>query len=130
MVQHLLHIVESEATEDGKSSVQPEVLGERQSSDGSSRNEKGGKARDGDNGSTRQKGSTNVQVLLLLGSGTNERDRTHHGYSIQTGACDQSARGEGNQRSDEGGLSSVESSPEGVLWNVAFQESVNDVAKV
>lgn len=122
MVENLLDIVEGEATEDGKTTIEPEALSEGESADGSGGKDERGETRDGDDGSTSEERSTDVEVLLLLGGGTDERDGTHHGESVETGASEESGRSHGEERSDESSLGGVEDSPAGILGNVAVVE--------
>lgn len=119
VVEDLLDVVQSETTKDGETTVQPDVLGKGQGTDSSSGNDERSETRDGNNGGTGQQRSTNVEVLLLLGSGTDKGDGAHHGDSVKTGTSNQGTRSECDQGSDEGSLGSVEGSPEGVLGDVA-----------
>lgn len=130
VVKNLLDVVQSEATKDGETTVQPDVLSKGEGTGSGGGNDERSETRDGDDSSTGQQRSTNVEVLLLLGSSTNEGDGTHHGNSVETGTGDQSTRGECDQGSDEGSLSGVEGSPESVLGNVAGNKLAIDIVSI
>ena len=125
VIQDLLDIVESEATKDSETTVQPQALSQGEGTSRGRRDDEGRKTGDSDDGSTGEKGTADVQVLLLLGSGTNEGDGAHHGNGIETRAGNQSARGEGEERRDESGLGSIEGGPECVLGNVTIRIDVS-----
>lgn len=118
VVKDLLHIVESEATEDGETTVEPNALGPHQCAGGGDGQDHGGETGESDDGHTRKERTTEVQVLLLLSGGTNERNRAHQADGVDTGASEQS-RVEEHQRREERSLSKVKGSPEAVLRNVA-----------
>lgn len=127
VVQHLLDIIQGKATKEGQTTVQPDVLGEGQGTDGSGGKDQGSEARDGDNGSTGKERTADVEVLLLLSGGADERDTAHHGDGVETGTGEERGRGDGHEGGDESGLGSVEDSPEGVLGDVAVnQKSVSE----
>lgn len=121
VVKHLLDIVQGEAAKDGETTVQPEVLSEGQSSDGSGGDEEGSKTRSSDDGSTGQERTTDVQVLLLLSSGADNSQTTHHGKGVETGTGEEGTGDEGEKRGDEGSLGGIESGPEGVLGDVVVR---------
>lgn len=118
VVQDLLDIVESEATEDGKATVQPDALRPHQSTssgDGEDHRSQTGKS---DNGDSSEKRATEVHVAFLLGGGTHESNRAHHSDSIETSTSEDS-RVEEHHRGKKGGLSEVECGPHAVLDDVA-----------
>lgn len=119
VVQNLLDVVEGEATENGETTVQPQALSEGEGSDGGGGDDERGETRGSDDGGTSQKRATNVEVLLLLSSGTDDRDTTHHGDSVETSTGDEGTRNEGEERGDKGGLGGVEGGPESVLGDIA-----------
>lgn len=121
VVENLLHIVESEATEDGESSVQPDVLGHGEGAGGGCGEDERGEAGDGDEGHTGEEGTAEVEVFLLLGGGADEGDGSHHGDGVETGAGDESGWEHEEQGRDDGGLGDVEGGPEGVLLNIAIE---------
>ena len=118
MVQNLLDVVQSKATEDREATVEPDVLRPHQSACCSRRNDEWSETGESDNGDTSKQWSTNVEVLLLLGSSANKRDRTHHADSVETSASQNSWSVE-HQRRQKSGLGQVESSPESIFWDVA-----------
>lgn len=124
VVQNLLDVVESEATKDGEATVQPDALGKGNGSDGGSGEDERSEAGDGDDGSTGEERASDVEVLLLLGSGADERQAAHHGNGVETSAGDERAGDEGEQRGDKGGLGDVEGGPHGVLGDIAVKELV------
>lgn len=119
MVQDLLDVVEGEATEDGETTVQPDLLRPHECSCGSGRENKGCEARESDDGDTGKKGTTEVQVLLLLGSSSNESNGTHHADSVEA-STSQEGRGHEQERGQDGGLSDVEGSPETIFHEIAM----------
>lgn len=124
MVQHLLHIVQRKAAEQGQATPQPHVLGEGQRAHGGGGEHEGREAGRHDDGGAGEEGPADVQVLLLLGGRADEGDGAHHGDGVETGAGDEGAGGEGEERGDEGGLGRVEGGPEGVLGKVAIIQGV------
>lgn len=118
VVEDLLHVVEGEATEDGKSTVQPDALGPEQGAGGGSRENHGGETGESDNGDTGEERATEVHVLLLLGSGAHESDRAHHANSVETSASEDS-RVEEHHGSQQRALGEVESGPHAILHHVA-----------
>lgn len=126
VVQNLLHIVERETAKQSQSSVQPDVLGEGQGSDGGRGDDQGREAGGHDDTSASQERSADVEVLLLLGCRTDDGDGAHHGHGVQARAGEKGAGGEGDEGSDEGGLGGVEGGPEGVLGDVAVQKALSD----
>lgn len=125
VVQHLLHVVQGEAAEDGEAAVQPEVLGEGERAHGRGGQEHGGETGDGDDGGAGEEGTADVQVLLLLSGGTDDGQGAHHGNRVGTGAGEQRHGDKGEHGSDKSGLGGVESCPEGVLGNVAENQRVS-----
>lgn len=123
VVQDLLNVVEREAAKDCETTVEPEVLGEGKRPNGSHGDDERSQPRDGNNGSTGQEGSTNVEVLFLLGGGADKRDGAHHGDGVEASTGNERARNEGEKRSDESGLRRVEGRPKGVLGYVAVEIS-------
>ena len=124
VVENLLDIIEGEATENGKATIEPEALSEGEGADGGGGEDERSETRDGDNGSTSEERTTDVEVLLLLGSGTDEGDGAHHGESVETGASEESGRSHSEERSDKGGLGGVEEGPAGILGNVAVKKGL------
>lgn len=90
MVQDLLDVIEGEATEDSKTTVQPDALGPHQSTGRSGGENHRSKTRQSDEGNTSEKRATEVQVLLLLGSGTDEGNGAHQAKGVDTSASEQS----------------------------------------
>ena len=118
MVQHLLNIVESEATEDGKATVQPDVLGKRQGADGGGGKDERSETRDSNDGDTSKQRSTEIEVLVVLCSSTNEGNRSHHGNRVETSAGHNRRRSHEHQRRNERSLGNVERSPQSVLLDI------------
>lgn len=118
MVQNLLDIVEREAAKDSQTTVQPDALGQREGADSSDRQQQRSEARHGDNRSTGQKRAANVQVLLLLSGGANNRQGTHHGDGVETSTGENRHRDKRQQRRNKGGLRGVEGSPQRILGDV------------
>ena len=118
VVQDLLDVVEGEATEDNETTVEPEVLSEHESTGGGGGKDQRGKTRESDNSDTSKKRTTDVKVLVSLGSGTDKCNAAHQTNSVETGASENGrvVEHEGRQ---ESGLSQVEGGPEGVLGDVA-----------
>jgi hypothetical protein len=119
MSQDLLHIIECEATEDGQTTPQPDVLSESQSTSSSGGKDQGSETRYGDESASSKKWSTEVEVFFLLSSGANEGNRSHHGEGVETGTADDSGRCHEEEWSDECGLSDVEGGPESIFLNIA-----------
>lgn len=122
VVQHLLHIVKSEATKDSETTVQPEVLGESESANSGGGKNEGCKAGKTNNYGTSEQGTTDVEVLLLLGGGADNGDGTHDTNGVEAGASKEGSGGKGEEGSHESSLGSVEGSPERVLGNVAIAD--------
>lgn len=120
VVKHLLYIIQGEAAKDGKTTVQPDVLSESQCPDSGSRDDKRGQTRGGDDGSTGQKRSANVEIFLLLSRSADNRQGTHHGNSVETGAGEKRHGNKRQHGSDKGSLSGVKGSPEGIFGDVAI----------
>jgi len=120
VMQHLLHIVKSEATKDDKTSVEPDVLTPHQSSCRSSWDNERRESGKSDDCDTSEQRSTNVKVLLLLGSSSNKGKRAHHTDGVETGAS-KNARCEEHHWREESGLGKVEGSPGGILGNVTVR---------
>lgn len=120
VVQNLLDIIESEATEDSKTTVQPDALRPHQSAGSSGGKDHGSKTGEGNDGDTSEEGAAEVQVLLLLSGSTNEGNRAHHADSIETSASEDS-RVHKHQRREESSLGQVEHSPAAVLQDVAIE---------
>ena len=118
VMQDLLDIVQSEATEDGEASVQPDVLSPHQSASRGCGNDHGGEAGESDNGNTSEERAAEVHVLVCLRGGADECERAHQTSSVETGACE-----DGGVHEEEGGeessLGDVESGPQGVLLDIA-----------
>lgn len=70
VVENLLDIVQGETAEYGQTTVEPQVLGEGERAHSGDGDHERGKSRCGHDSSTSQEGTTNVQVLFLLSSGT------------------------------------------------------------
>lgn len=118
VVEDLLDIVEGEATEDGQTTVKPDALRPHQSAGSSGGQNHGSKTGQSNEGHTSKKRATEVEVLLLLGSSTDEGNRAHKTNGVDTGTSEQSRVVE-HQRGEEGGLGQVESGPEAVLHDIA-----------
>lgn len=118
VVEDLLDVVEGEATEDDETTVQPEVLGEHECASGGGGENQWSETRKSDNGDTGEERATNVEVLVCLGSGTDECDAAHQTNSVETGASEDGGVVEHEGR-QESGLGQVEGGPEGVLGDVA-----------
>lgn len=118
MHKNLLDIVESEASEDGETSVKPDVLSESECADSGGGEDHWGEATDGDESYTCEERSTEVKILFLLSSGSNESDRSHHSDGVETGAGDQSWRCHEQKRGEKGTLSGVECSPEAIFRKI------------
>lgn len=118
VVKDLLHIVESEATKDSKTAVQPDVFSPHQCAGSGGGYDHGGKTRKSNDGNTSEQRATEVHVLVGLGGSANERKRAHETSSVETGACE-NGRVHEEERGKEGGLGDIEGSPESVLLDVA-----------
>ena len=125
VVQDLLDVVEGEAAKDGQTTVQPDVLSEGECADRGGGDDEGSEAGGGDDGGTGEEGTADVEVLLLLSSGTDHGESAHHGDSVETGAAEERGRNEGEEGSDKGSLGGVESCPHGVLGDVAVVTKVS-----
>lgn len=119
MVQDLLDVVQGEATEDGKTTVQPDALRPHQSAGRGGGEDERRETGQSDDGNTGEQRATEVHVLLLLGSRTDEGDRAHHTDSVETSTGEDGGVNE-HERGEKGGLSDVESTPGGVLKEVAI----------
>lgn len=118
VVQDLLNIIESEATEHGQTTVEPDTLRPHQSASGGGGENHGGKTGKGNKNDTSKERSTEVQVLLLLGGSTNESNGAHQTDSIETSASEDSRVVE-HERRQKSGLSQVEKSPATIFHNIA-----------
>ena len=118
VVEDLLHVVQCEATEDGETTVQPNVLSPHQCARSGSGDDHGGKTGKCDDSDTSEEGATEVHVLVCLGSSTDEGERAHQTSSVESGACEDGGVHE-EERGEEGTLGDVEGGPEGVLLHVA-----------
>lgn len=118
MVEDLLNVVEGKATKYDETAVEPKVLGEHESACGGGGENERSKTGESDNSDTSEERATNVEILLLLGSGTNKGNAAHQTNSVETGASENGGvvEHEGRQK---GGLGQVEGGPEGVLGDVA-----------
>lgn len=121
VVKDLLDVVESEASEDGKTTIQPDLLRPHQSTGGGGGKDKRRESREGNDGHTGKQRCSKVQVLLLLSRGTNESNRAHHSNSVETSTSEKSGVHE-HQRRKERSLGEVKASPETVLHNVASRK--------
>lgn len=119
MVENLLHIVQREAAEDSQTTVQPQALSHSEGAQGGSWDDERSETGETDHDGTSQEGTSNVEVLLLFGSGTDDRNGSHHANGIEASTGEKCRRGECEERGDHGGLGDVESSPESILGNVA-----------
>lgn len=117
VLKHLLNVVKGEASEDGKTTVQPDVLGPHEGATSSGRQNHGGEAGDGYESYTGEEGTAEVEVLLLLGRGANKGDAAHHTDCVQTCAGEDGWRVE-HEGGEESGLGEVEGGPEGIFGNV------------
>lgn len=123
MVQDLLDIVEGEATEDSKTTIQPDTLRPHQSAGsggGKDQRSETGESNDGDTG---KKGTAKVQVLLLFRGGTDESDRAHHSNGVETSASKDS-RVDEHQRGQKSSLGHVKGTPKGVLCDIAIDATL------
>jgi hypothetical protein len=118
VVQHLLHIIQGEAAEDGETAVQPDVLSPHERACGCGGDHHRCKARKSDNGDTSEKRAAKVHVLVRLGCRADERKRPHKSSCVETGAGEDGGVHE-EERREEHGLGDVEGGPESVLLNVA-----------
>jgi hypothetical protein len=118
VVQDLLNVVEGEATENNETTVEPEVLSEHESAGGSGRKDQRSETGESNDSDTSEQRSTNVEVLVCLGGGTDKGNAAHQTDSVETGACEDGGVVEHEGR-QEGGLGQVEGGPEGVLGDVA-----------
>ena len=118
VVQDLLDVVEGEATEDDKTTVEPDVLREHESTGSGGGKDQRSKTGESDNSDTSKERATNVKVLVSLGSGTNKGNAAHQTNSVETGTGEDGGVVEHEGR-QESGLGQVEGSPEGVLGDVA-----------
>lgn len=117
--QDLLDVVQSEATEDSETTVQPDLLRPHQRAGSSSGKNKGRKSGESNDGHTSEQRATEVQVLLLLGSRSNKSNRAHHSNSVKTGTRENSGVHE-HQWGEERSLREVEPSPQSILHDVAI----------
>lgn len=124
VVENLLDVIEGETTEDSETTVQPDLLRPQQSAGGSSGEDERSETGESDNGHTSEQRSTQVHVLLLLSSGTDESDRTHHSSGVKT-STSKDSRVHEHQGRQERGLGDVESCPETILHDVANDLSEN-----
>jgi hypothetical protein len=120
VVEDLLDVVEGEATEDDKTTVEPEVLSEHERAGGGGGEDQRSKTGESDNSDTSKKRATNVEVLVCLCGSTNKGNAAHQTNSVETGTSKDGGvvEHEGRQKS---GLGQVESGPEGVLGDVAVR---------
>lgn len=118
MVQHLLHVVQREAAEDGQAAVQPDVLGPHEGAGGGGGDDHGRETRERDDGHAREQRAAEVEVLLLLGGGADEGDGAHHAGCVEASAGED-GRVHEEEGGEEGGLAEVEGGPEAVFLDVA-----------
>lgn len=118
VVEDFLDVIKSEASKDGKTTVEPDVFSPCQCSHSGCGKNKRGEAGNGDDSYTGKERATKVKVFLLLGSGSNKGNRTHHSNSIETGTGKDGRVGE-HEWGEDGGLGNVEGGPEGVFLNIA-----------
>ena len=118
VVQHLLHVVQSEAAKHGETAVQPDVLGPHERARGCGRDHHGCEAGESDDGDTSEKRAAEVHVLVCLGCRADKRERSHHSSCVETGAGEDGGVHE-KERRQEHGLRDVEGGPESVLLNIA-----------
>ena len=90
VVKDLLNVVESETSEDSKTTIQPDFLRPHQSTGGGRRKDKRRESREGNDSHTGKQRRSQVQVLLLLSCGTNESNRAHHSNSVETSTSEKS----------------------------------------
>merc|ERR1712187_969514 len=76
-----------------------------------------------DNGHTSEQRTTEVQVLLLLGSSTDEGNRAHHSDGVET-STGKKSRVHEHQGGEESSLGEVEASPETILHHVVLRGRV------
>lgn len=120
VVQNLLDVVEGEATEDDETTVEPEVLSEHESTGGGGGKDQRSETGESDNSNTSKKRTTDVKVLVSLGSGTDKGNAAHQTDSVETGTSENGGVVK-HERREEGGLGQVEGGPEGVLGDVAAE---------
>lgn len=118
MVQDLLDVVQGEATEDGKTTVEPDVLGPHEGAGSSGRQDHGSETGESNDGNASKERTTEVEVLLLLGSRADESDGAHHTDRVETSASEQGGVHE-HERREKSGLGQVEETPQCVLLDVA-----------
>ncbi|KKA17376.1 hypothetical protein T310_8777, partial [Rasamsonia emersonii CBS 393.64] len=94
VVQDPLHIIQGEAAEHGETAVQPDPLRPHQGARSGRRKDQRSEAGEGDESDTGQQRTAQVQVLLLLGRGTDKRDRAHHSHRVETSTSKESGRQE------------------------------------
>lgn len=116
--QDLLDVVQGETTEDSEATVQPDLVRPGKSASGSGGEGERGKTGKSDDGDTSEQRSTEVQVLLLLGGGANEGNRTHHSNRIEASTGEKGGVHE-HQGREESGLGDVETGPETILHHIA-----------
>ncbi len=119
MEQNPLHIIERKATENSQAAIEPDIFRESKGAHGSCREDQRSESRHGDDRYTGEEGTTEVEVFFLLGGCAHERDGAHHCDGVEAGAGDNGGRSHEEERCDEGSLSDVEASPEGVFLDVA-----------
>ena len=118
MVEYLLHIVQSESTKNSETTVQPDILGEHQSTGSGSREDHRSETGDRNNGDAGKERATKVHVLVCLCGGTDKSERAHHASSVESGASKDGGVHEEEGRQKQS-LGTVERGPEGVFLDVA-----------
>jgi hypothetical protein len=119
--EHLLDIIEGEATKDRQATVQPDVFCECECSDGGGWENEGSEAGHCHDGDASEKRSAKVEVLFLFGGCAHKRNGAHHGECVEPSSSDDGRWCHEHERCDEGCLGDVEGSPEAILLNVAIK---------
>lgn len=118
VMQHLLRVVQREASEHGQAAVEPDALGPHEGAGCRGGEDERGEPADGDEGDAGEKRSAEVEVFFLLGGRADEGERTHHGYGVEAGAGEEGGLEE-EERGEDAGLDNVETGPKGVFLDVA-----------
>lgn len=139
VVQNLLHIIERETGEDGKTageevsikkrmlkidemyspSVEPDILRPHQRSCGCRGNDQRSKTRESNDSDASQERATKVEILVLLSSRSNEGDGAHDANGVEACAS-QDGRAEEEHRGKQSSLCDVEACPQTILEHVVL----------
>lgn len=124
VVQNLLDVVEGEAAKDSETAVQRDALGQGEGADGGDGQQHRREAGGDDDAEASEEGPADVEVLVLLGGGTDDGEGAHHGDGVETGTGEKGTGNHCQERGDHGGLGCVEGGPHGVLGDVAVDALV------